>query len=45
MFINVREKLNDNIKNFVLFKDGKIVEQFMGAMPAEDFEDKLKKVV
>jgi len=32
-----------SIPNFVLFKDGKVVEQFMGAMPAEDFEDKLNK--
>ncbi|MEK6926077.1 MAG: thioredoxin [Nanoarchaeota archaeon] len=31
-----------SIPNFVLFKDGKPVEQFVGAMPAEDFEEKLK---
>lgn len=32
-----------SIPNFILFKDGKIKEQFVGAMPPEDFEDKLKK--
>ena len=31
-----------SIPNFVLFKDGKPVEQFIGAMPLEDFEDRLK---
>jgi len=31
-----------SIPNFVLMKDGKMVDQFVGAMPAEDFEDKLK---
>ena len=32
-----------SIPNFVLFKDGKKAEQFIGAMPVEDFEKKLKK--
>lgn len=32
-----------SIPNFVLFKDGKPVDQFVGAMPAEDFEEKLEK--
>src|SRR3989344_1371958 len=32
-----------SIPNFVLMKDGKMVDQFVGAMPAEDFEDKLKE--
>lgn len=32
-----------SIPNFVLFKDGKPIEQFVGSMPAEDFEGKLKK--
>ncbi|MEK6819932.1 MAG: thioredoxin [Nanoarchaeota archaeon] len=32
-----------SIPNFVLFKDGKKAEQFIGAMPIEDFEKKLKK--
>jgi len=34
-----------SIPNFILFKDGQVSEQFMGAMSAEDFEEKLKKVV
>jgi thioredoxin 1 len=32
-----------SIPNFVLFKDGKPIERFAGAMSSEDFEDKLKK--
>ena len=32
-----------SIPNFVLFKDGKIVERFVGSMPEEEFEEKLKK--
>jgi len=32
-----------SIPNFVLFKDGEVVEQFVGSMPAEVFEEKLKK--
>ena len=34
-----------SIPNFILFKDGKIVGQFFGAMSAEDFEEKLKKFI
>jgi len=34
-----------SIPNFILFKDGKPVEQFVGAMSAEDFEEKLKKLL
>jgi len=34
-----------SIPNFTLFKDGKIVEQFVGSLSEEDFEDKLKKFV
>ncbi len=30
-----------SIPNFVLFKNGEPVEQFVGAMSVEDFEDKL----
>lgn len=30
-----------SLPNFVLFKDGKQIEQFIGAMPSEDFEKKL----
>ena len=32
-----------SIPNFVLLKDGKVVEQFVGAMDADELEDKLKK--
>jgi len=32
-----------SIPNFVLFRDGKPVEQFVGSMPKEDFEEKLRK--
>jgi len=32
-----------SIPNFVLLKEGKVIEQFVGAMPVEDFEEKLKK--
>lgn len=32
-----------SIPNFVLFKDGEVVEQFIGSMPAEAFEEKLEK--
>ncbi len=31
-----------SIPNFVLFKDGKVVENYIGAMPEEDFEERLK---
>jgi len=34
-----------SIPNFVLFKDGKKVEQFVGGMSAEDFENKLRGFV
>jgi len=34
-----------SIPNFVLFKDGKPADRFVGSMPAEDFEEKLKKFV
>ena len=32
-----------SIPNFVLFKNGKVAEHFIGSMPAEDFEEKLRK--
>ena len=32
-----------SIPNFILFKDGKKIEQFVGAMDAEELEFKLKK--
>ena len=31
-----------SIPNFVLLKEGKVIEQFVGTMPIEDFADKLK---
>ena len=34
-----------SIPNFILFKDGKQIEQFIGSMPFEDFEKKLKKFI
>ena len=30
-----------SIPNFVLFKDGKVIEQFVGGMSADEFEEKL----
>jgi thioredoxin 1 len=30
-----------SIPNFTLFKDGKVIEQFVGSMALEDFEEKL----
>jgi len=30
-----------SIPNFILFKEGKPVKQFLGAMPSESFEEKL----
>jgi len=32
-----------SIPNFVLFKDGKVAEQFVGSMPVEVLEEKLDK--
>ena len=34
-----------SIPNFVLFKDGKPTEQFVGALPLEEFSEKLKKAL
>jgi len=34
-----------SIPNFILFKNGKQIEQFVGSMSAEDFEKKLKEFV
>jgi thioredoxin 1 len=40
----IAQKFNvSSIPNFVLFKDGKVVTNFVGAMSEEDFSDKLKK--
>jgi len=32
-----------SIPNFVLLKEGKVIEQFVGSSSIEDFEEKLKK--
>ncbi len=32
-----------SIPNFILFKNGQKADQFIGAIPIEDFEEKLKK--
>ena len=32
-----------SIPNFTLFKDGEVVDQFIGSMPVEAFEEKLNK--
>jgi len=34
-----------SIPNFILFKDGKQIEQFIGAINEEEFEKKLKSLV
>lgn len=40
----IAQKFNvSSIPNFVLFKDGKVVQNFVGAMSEEDFSEKLKK--
>jgi thioredoxin 1 len=33
----------NSIPNFILFKDGKVVENFVGAMDADELESRLKK--
>jgi len=32
-----------SIPNFILFKNGQVLDRFVGAMPVEDFEEKLKE--
>jgi len=34
-----------SIPNFVLFKDGKVIGQFIGAISEEDFERRLKEII
>jgi len=34
-----------SIPNFILFKDGKVVEQFVGAMSSDEFEKKLNNFI
>jgi thioredoxin 1 len=40
----IAQKFNvSSIPNFVMFKDGKVLTNFVGAMSEEDFAEKLKK--
>jgi len=40
------EKYNvSSIPNFVVFKDGKVIKQFIGGMDEEDFEEKLNSIL
>ena len=40
----IAQKFNvSSIPNFVLFKNGKVTANFVGAMSEEDFSEKLKK--
>ena len=40
----ISQKYNiSSIPNFLVFKNGKIIEQFVGAISEEEFEFKLKK--
>jgi thioredoxin 1 len=39
---NLARKFNvSSIPNFTLFKDGRLIEQFVGAMSSEELEDRL----
>lgn len=39
----IAQKFNvSSIPNFVLFKDGKVVDQFVGGMSEEELEEKIK---
>ncbi|MFA5724625.1 MAG: thioredoxin [Candidatus Pacearchaeota archaeon] len=43
---SLARKFNVNsIPNFVLLKDGKVVDNFVGAMEADELESKLKKFI
>jgi len=40
----IAQKFNvSSIPNFILFKKGEVADQFIGAMPIEEFEEKLRK--
>jgi thioredoxin 1 len=42
----IAQKFNvSSIPNFILFKDGEVIQDFVGAMPSEDFEEKLERVI
>lgn len=34
-----------SIPNFILFKDGKQIEQFVGAISEDEFEEKLNRII
>lgn len=34
-----------SIPNFILFKDGKVANQFVGGMSEEDFESRLRELI
>jgi thioredoxin 1 len=41
---SIAQKFNvSSIPNFIIFKDGEPVEQFVGSMSAEDLEEKIKR--
>jgi len=41
---NLSKKFNiSSIPNFILFKEGKVAEQFIGAMSTEELEERLNK--
>jgi thioredoxin 1 len=43
---NLARKFNvSSIPNFVLLKDGKVIENFVGAMDAEELESKLNEFI
>jgi thioredoxin 1 len=45
-YSELAQKYNvSSLPNFVVFKDGKVLEQFMGSMNEEEFENKLKEVL
>lgn len=43
---SIARKFNvSSIPNFILFKDGEIVDQFVGAIEQEELEEKLRKFI
>jgi len=42
----IAQKFNVNsIPNFTIFKDGKVVDKIIGAVPEEEIEDRLKEFI
>jgi thioredoxin 1 len=42
----IAQKFNvSSIPNFILFKDGEVIQDFVGAMPSEEFEEKLERII